>query len=161
MSDTLHIRRAEISEAPALTDLALRSKAMWGYDDAFMAMCVPELTVQPAWIEAGDTWVAVDGDRLAGMLTVVLHGDALEVHMIFVEPDMARSGVGRFLWDHAEVRARAHRAKRLELDADPNAVPFYERMGMRIVGESPSGSIPGRTLPRMAKSLAESPERAA
>ncbi|MCC0041531.1 MAG: hypothetical protein H6880_05120 [Rhodobiaceae bacterium] len=36
---------------------------------------------------------------------------------------------------------------------DPFAVAFYEAMGMRITGESPSGSIPGRMLPRMQRRL--------
>lgn len=36
---------------------------------------------------------------------------------------------------------------------DPFAVAFYEAMGMRITGESPSGSIPGRMLPRMERRL--------
>ena len=31
--------------------------------------------------------------------------------------------------------------------ADPNAVPFYERMGARFVSHAPSDAIPGRTLP--------------
>lgn len=37
--------------------------------------------------------------------------------------------------------------------ADAFAVAFYEAMGMRITGESPSGSIPGRMLPRMERRL--------
>ena len=31
--------------------------------------------------------------------------------------------------------------------ADPNAAPFYERMGARFVSHAPSDAIPGRTLP--------------
>ena len=31
--------------------------------------------------------------------------------------------------------------------ADPNAAPFYERMGARFVSQAPSDAIPGRTLP--------------
>ena len=46
-------------------------------------------------------------------------------------------------------------ASGITLDADPNSVGFYQRMGMEIVGESPSGSIPGRMLPRMRKALFE------
>jgi hypothetical protein len=46
-------------------------------------------------------------------------------------------------------RARAGGASALELDADPNAVGFYERMGARQVGETPSSVVPGRSLPRM------------
>ena len=132
----------------------MRSKALWGYDAAFMAMCLEELTVQPDAIEAGEVWVAEESDAIVGLLEIVPEGRAAELRLIFVEPGAVRSGVGRALWRHAEKRARAHGAKTLALDADPNAVPFYERMGMRVVGEEPSGSIPGRMLPRMEKSLA-------
>ena len=31
--------------------------------------------------------------------------------------------------------------------ADPNAAPFYERMGARFLRNAPSDAIPGRTLP--------------
>jgi hypothetical protein len=31
--------------------------------------------------------------------------------------------------------------------ADPNAAPFYERMGARLVSQAPSDAIPGRMLP--------------
>jgi GNAT superfamily N-acetyltransferase len=157
----LRIRRAERAEADALTDLAMRSKALWGYDAAFMAMCLEELTVQPDAIEAGEVWVAEESDAIVGLLEIVPEGRAAELRLIFVEPGAVRSGVGRALWRHAEKRARAHGAKTLALDADPNAVPFYERMGMRVVGEEPSGSIPGRMLPRMEKRLADRPSRAA
>ena len=43
----------------------------------------------------------------------------------------------------------------LTLNADPSAVPFYEHVGARIVGTSPSGSIPGRELPRMRIDIAQ------
>ena len=33
------LRPADPSEAALLTDLCLRSKAVWGYDAAFMARC--------------------------------------------------------------------------------------------------------------------------
>ncbi len=165
MSSDIRIRRALVSEAPALTDLAMRSKALWGYDDRFMAMCLEEMTIRPEAIEAGEVWVAEgaagDGGGILGLLELIPEGRSTEVRMIFVEPGLVRSGVGRALWRHAEARARVHGAARLALDADPNAVPFYERMGMRIVGESPSGSIPGRMLPRMEKELGEGRPRSA
>jgi GNAT superfamily N-acetyltransferase len=151
------IRRAVASEAEALSELAMRSKAFWGYDDAFMEQCRVELTVTPEAIAAGEVWVATDvQDRILGQVQLVPDSGgsrAIELHMIFVDPGAIGSGVGRALWAHAEARARALGGETLGLDADPNAVPFYERMGMRIVGKSPSDSIPGRFLPRMAKSL--------
>ena len=153
MHSDIDIRRALVSEAAQLTDLAMRSKAMWGYDERFMAMCLEELTVQITAIAAGNVWVAEADGAVVGLLELILEGGSAEIRMIFVEPVWVRSGVGRVLWAHAETHALAFGADSLELDADPNAMPFYERMGMRQVGESPSGSIPERTLPRMAKRL--------
>lgn len=147
------IRRALVSEAAQLTDLAMRSKAMWGYDETFMAMCAEELTVRTTAIAAANVWVAEADGAVVGFLELVMEGPVAEVRMIFVEPVWVRSGVGRALWEHAEDHAQYFGADTLALDADPNAVPFYERMGMRHSGERPSGSIPGRTLPRMVKSL--------
>jgi SAM-dependent methyltransferase len=42
---------------------------------------------------------------------------------------------------------------RLTIDADPHAEAFYVAMGAARVGESPSGSIPGRMLPRLELSV--------
>ena len=44
----LHLRPARPDEADLLTELCLRSKAVWGYDDAFMRACRAELTLSPA-----------------------------------------------------------------------------------------------------------------
>jgi hypothetical protein len=44
----VEIRKARPDEAGELTELALRSKAHWGYDEAFMASCREELTVRKA-----------------------------------------------------------------------------------------------------------------
>ena len=40
-------------------------------------------------------------------------------------------------------------AAALEIDADPHAAGFYERMGAVRIGETPSSLIPGRSLPRL------------
>jgi len=149
----LSIRRARVEEAAALTELAMRSRAHWGYDDAFMAACLDELTVQPAAIERGEVWVGEEAGAVAGLLELVPDREEAEVRLIFVAPERIGSGVGASLWRHMEIRAVELGVARIGLDADPNAVPFYERMGMRVVGESASGSIPGRMLPRMRKDI--------
>jgi GNAT superfamily N-acetyltransferase len=73
--------------------------------------------------------------------------------MLFVAPDVLRSGLGRRLWAHLEDTARAAGARRLEVDSDPHAEGFYLAMAMRRIGDAPSGSIPGRMLPHLAKEL--------
>jgi GNAT superfamily N-acetyltransferase len=53
------IRAARPEESAELGALALRSKAHWGYDQAFLDACREELTIPAAQITAKRTYVAV------------------------------------------------------------------------------------------------------
>ncbi|HEX4904830.1 MAG TPA: bifunctional GNAT family N-acetyltransferase/class I SAM-dependent methyltransferase [Acidimicrobiales bacterium] len=139
----MHIRPARPGEEAALTELAMRSKAHWGYDDAFMAACRDELTIRPEHLPRIDV-ADLDG-RIVGM--VRLEHEAIED--LFVEPDAIGTGVGGELFRHAVRRAATEGMSRLLIDADPNAEGFYAAMGAVKVGESPSGSIAGRVLPQL------------
>jgi GNAT superfamily N-acetyltransferase len=149
----MRIRPADPREAAALTALGLKSKAHWGYDAAFMAACVAELTVLPEHVARNEVWLAEDGTPAGFYELIDQGGGAGEVRMFFVEPARIGTGLGAVLWDHMESRARARGLDRLGLDADPNARGFYQRMGCEVTGTSPSGSIPGRWLPRLEKRL--------
>ncbi len=144
----IRIRRAQPEEADALTALATRAKAHWGYDAAFMDRVADGMTLSSADIEAHHVWVLEVGAEVVGFCRV-LPGDPAELEDMWVEPDAMGAGHGRRLFDHAVSVARAAGASALELDADPNAVGFYERMGVERVGETPSTLLPGRALPRM------------
>ena len=50
-------------------------------------------------------------------------------------------------------KARAVGAPRLWVESDPNAESFYRACGFRRVGETPSGSIAGRSLPLLVMEL--------
>ena len=76
-------------------------------------------------------------------------GETGELETCFVDPAWQGRRVGRALFDALHERARSLGLVRIGLDADPFAEPFYARMGFKTIGRSPSGSIPGRTLPRM------------
>ncbi len=155
---SIEIRRARPEEAGALTDLCLRSKQSNGYDVAFMAACRDELTLTPARLAAGEYWVAVSGDLCGcACLFVEEAGGTGEVHSFFIDPSWQRRGVGRRLWDKLLERANGRGLNRLVLEADPFAVPFYEALGFRTVGEVPSGSIAGRMIPKMQLDLMPEP----
>jgi hypothetical protein len=53
------------------------------------------------------------------------------------------------LWRHIVAEARAEGASAVLLDADPNARPFYERMGCMVTGWKESSELPGRRRPQM------------
>ena len=149
---TVQVRQARPAEAEALTELVLQSKQSNGYDNAFIVQCVDELTVTEARISS-EVFLVADGGNgvLAGCASLLVGagGKDAEIRTFFVAPDRKRQGIGRLLWTDLLGRARALELTGLYLDADPAAVPFYESLGFRVIGESPSGSIPGRFIPHM------------
>jgi GNAT superfamily N-acetyltransferase len=152
------IRPARIEEAAVLSDLCVRSKAVWGYDESFMALARGALQVGVKEIAAGDVWVATTADGSIAGVVALAPGeqlDTLDLNKLFVEPRHIRGGFGRALLDHAIQEARHRRAKRLTILADPNAAAFYERGGARRIGEAPSDAIPGRLVPFYEIALAE------
>jgi GNAT superfamily N-acetyltransferase len=136
-----------------LSALALRSKAHWGYDDAFLDACRAELTVTVASIDAGAVTVADVGEVVAGFSMLVDDPPVRELDALFVDPPFIGQGVGAALFAAFRGAAVADGCMRLRIEADPNAVGFYEHQGAVIVGERPSGSIPGRTLPLLELDL--------
>ncbi len=127
--------------------MCLRSKAVWGYDPAFIDACRTELT-----LGAGDlartsiVVVEVDGG-IAGLYQLDVDGDAAELLKLYVEPTRISGGVGRALFAAAAREAKERGATRIRIEADPNAAAFYQRMGAVRSGSAESGSIPGRFLP--------------
>ena len=143
------LRGPKCDEAVELTDLCLRSKAVWGYDQQFMEACRGELTFTPADLQSQRIQVAEANGCVIGVVEVALDGEEAELAKMFVEPASLRAGAGRKLFEWAKATARASGATIMTIDADPGAANFYRRMGAVDDGVVPSGSIPGRTLPRL------------
>jgi len=142
------IRRAHLDECALLTDIALRSKASWGYDEQFMANCVAELTINETDIETHQYFVMESAGAVVGFYALREHGeDEGELADLFVEPAHMRAGYGRRLVEHAKSAAQAHGWQSLLVEADPNAWEFYYSCGGAQIGTVASGSIPGRRLP--------------
>ena len=142
------VRPAHAGEGAGLTALCVRSKAHWGYDAEFMRLCTAVLTVSEASIAAGRVLVATDAaGRTIGTVSVAEDGDIAELALMFVDPPAIGGGTGRKLFEAAVRLARRLGYRRMTILADPNAAPFYERMGARFVRDAPSDAIPGRTLP--------------
>lgn len=144
----MEIRPATADEAEALSALAFRAKAHWGYPDDFMAACRAELTYAPEEVRSGGFHVAEEDGRICGFYALAkVSPTAMELDALFVEPQQVGRGCGRALLEHAVNACRLAGAERLVIQADPNATGFYERHGAVRIGERPSDSVPGRQLP--------------
>lgn len=141
------LRRAKPGEAGALSELALRSKAHWGYPEDFMAACRDELTLTERDLERAPTFVAeAAGERVGFYALERLSASEVELAFLFVEPRAIGRGHGRALIEHAKGRARALGYTTMVIQGDPHAERFYRAAGGRRVGEQESLSIPGRML---------------
>jgi GNAT superfamily N-acetyltransferase len=147
------IRRARPEEAPALRELAHRSKAYWPYDAEFLKAVAPMLILEPRHVASHEVHVLELNGIVVGWHRVTLHGERAELEDLWLEPEWIGSGYGRTLFEHAVAVALDAGANRLEWDAEPYAEGFYRAMGGVEIGRTPSAAEPGRTLPRMRRWL--------
>jgi GNAT superfamily N-acetyltransferase len=145
-------RTAEQADVERLDEITIAAKAHWGHDLAWVKQ----------WVAAGDfarVAVARDEGRLvevegviAGWSALQLRGEVAWLEDLWVDPAYMGRGVGRALFLDAVARAADAGARRMEWEADLDAVGFYERMGGRRIRDSDVTEL-GRILPVMALDL--------
>lgn len=150
------LRSPVAGEDPALTALCLRSKAVHGYDTAFMEACRDELRVDGLSLRRGPAAVAAEAEtgRLLGYAQVSHEDGVCELEALFVEPVDIGRGVGRELFSWTVEAASGLGAGEMVIASDPGAEPFYHAMGAVRRGGIASVSIPGRFLPRLVYDVA-------
>jgi hypothetical protein len=84
------IRRALPEEVADLSALALRSKALWGYDAAFMEACQLPLTIDPEAIADLPFYVLDEAGTITGFYGPSGQPPRGEIEFLFVDPE----GVG-------------------------------------------------------------------
>ncbi|MEZ5658619.1 MAG: GNAT family N-acetyltransferase [Burkholderiaceae bacterium] len=148
-------RPACVEDCAGLTELAIRSKASWGYDAGFMAACADELTVRPEALTSATRIIELvhQGGAPLGFMSVAIQTDDAELEAMFVLPEALRGGVGRRLMALALRACARHGRHLLTIQSDPFAEGFYRRMGALPVGRRESDSVAGRFLPLLALPL--------
>jgi GNAT superfamily N-acetyltransferase len=149
----IHLRPAWPGEANALSQIALSAKRHWGYPARWIEIWTPQLTFSPDYFQENETWVAEEGHPIAFYTLQERDGNAW-IENLWVLPDYMGQGIGKQLFLHAMSRSLQLGYKILQLEADPNAVVFYEKVGMHKIGERQS-EIEGRprSLPIMEVDL--------
>jgi GNAT superfamily N-acetyltransferase len=150
---TIAIRRALPGECAAVSDLALRSKAHWGYDASFLEACRPELTLDPRAVDRFRAAVAEESGEIVGFYGLGGGAPEGELSFFFVEPARIGTGIGRLLWRDCLASAARIGLSRIRIESDPNAEGFYTAMGATRVGDVQSHSIPDPRSPPAASQL--------
>lgn len=150
------VRPAHAGEARLLSELALRSKAHWGYSSEFLEAVRAELSYDEKQLRSEHMrfFVLEHAKRVVGFYALAKQsGTDIELDSLFVEPDCIGKGFGRLLMQHAKSEAAAMGATKLIIQGDPNAERFYLAAGAVLTGKKASGSIRGRYLPMFSIDL--------
>jgi len=130
------IRRAIPEEADVLSEIAISAKQNWGYPEHWMQIWIPQLTFTPEYFEMNPSWVAEQDKTPIAFYTLLDRDAKAWLENMWILPEFIGRGVGKQIFEHALSQARERGWKSLQLEADPNAAGFYEKMGMRKIGET-------------------------
>ncbi|MFQ1062402.1 GNAT family N-acetyltransferase [Bordetella trematum] len=153
------LRPASLADRQMLADLALASKAVWGYDAAMLASWRAELTPRVGCIAQRPFVLAESAGRCLGFYSLqppAGDGEGWALDNLWVAPDSIGRGLGRLLLADARALARSRGIELLHIDADPHAEPFYLSQGARRVGAiaAPLPGQPERLRPQLILSCA-------
>lgn len=129
------IVRARPDQAEALTKIAFAAKRHWGYPERWIQIWSPLLTISPGFIEEHETCIAYLDQEPVGFCAISTEDVKASVEHLWVLPEHMGRGVGAELFNHMLLRCKELGIQILEIESDPNAQGFYERMGARKTGE--------------------------
>jgi GNAT superfamily N-acetyltransferase len=144
----LRIRAGRRSEATRLREILAGAKGHWGYEPERLRHWVEAYDLDELFRTHEVLVAEASGDVLgwASLMPPVERVAVLDD--LWVEPAWIGQGVGSRLFTVARDRASALGAARMEWEAEPNAIGFYERMGGYRIRDGTSEW--GRRLPIMA-----------
>lgn len=148
------ILKATLEDASVLTEIALQSKAYWGYTSVQIESWHDDLTVKPVMFEDWIVYKYLIEGTIVGFFILNLQ-DSTEkssLEFLFVHPDFIGKRIGLKLLNHASYLSACEGRMIMTLEADPNAEAFYAKHGFVVVGKTKS-SVPDRFLPVMEKEL--------
>lgn len=146
----IEIQRAMPNQAETLTKIAFAAKRHWGYPERWIEIWSSILTITPEFIEKHETYVAFLKNEPVGFCATSIADDQASVEHMWVLPENVGKGIGAKLFSYLLSRCKELGAQILEIESDPHAQGFYERMGAKQVGEV-AGEVDGqpRLLPLM------------
>jgi GNAT superfamily N-acetyltransferase len=130
----MQITRAKPEDAARLSEIAFAAKRHWGYPDRWMELWRDALTLTPEFVAGHETFAAVVDGQIVGFYALDGKNNRLHLLHLWVLPGWMGQGIGRSLFGHASERAKALGFRELEIESDPNAEGFYQRLGARRVG---------------------------
>jgi GNAT superfamily N-acetyltransferase len=146
------IRPVDPREGERLREIAIAAKSYWGYDLERVVQWAALGDFSPQGLREKEVYVAETEGQVIGWTSLMSRGDVCWLDDLWIEPEWISRKVGSLLFRHVVERAKQRGAARIEWEAEPNALGFYEKMGGRYLRDS-EPSIWGRVTPVMGIEL--------
>ncbi|MEE9408041.1 MAG: GNAT family N-acetyltransferase [Polaribacter sp.] len=149
------IIRATVSDAKELTEIALKSKAFWGYSDELIESWREDLTITSKMFDDWNVYKYLVDNEISGFY--ILNRANIRtsfLEFLFVSPKYMKQGIGTKLLNHAIEYCIGGSSAILNVLSDPNAEAFYAKHGFKVIDKRES-SIIGRFLPEMEFEIIE------
>ena len=143
------IDKVVANDAKTLTEIALKSKAFWGYPNKLLEIWKEDLTITPEILEvwSGAKFV-IENEIIGFYLLNRVNARTCFLEFLFVRPEFIRKKIGRQLLTHAIESCSGNSCEILNVLSDPNAEEFYAKFGFKVIAKRES-LIAGRLLPEM------------
>ena len=141
--------KAKSEDNIILSDIAFKGKSFWGYEIEQLNKWKDDLTISKSYIEINEVYNLLINDNIIGFFSLInIENCTLKLDFLFIYPDYIGKGFGKLLLNKAIEVAIQLNAKKIILDADPNAEKFYQYFGFKTYNLLES-SIKDRFLPQM------------
>lgn len=144
----INITDAQPGNLGQINELLRLSKAYWGYDSDFLDRFMAKLGITHAYMQQHAIKLFYVDDHLAGFFNFSFNTDGLfELDNFFLHPNYIGKGIGRKLWQACCQEAKQQGENEFIIWSDPNAEPFYVKMGCEKIGVRQSPMMPDRYPP--------------
>jgi len=144
----LKIQKANIEDAEVLTQLMRKSKGYWEYSTEQLEKWKEELKISEEYIAENNTFKLSLLDKCIGFYSFKQNGENLKLDNLFIRPNAIGKGYGKILLQDFLKKARSISCKRVLLESDPNAEPFYKKHNFNTIALQET-SIRNRFMPIM------------
>ncbi|MDC1174104.1 GNAT family N-acetyltransferase [Bacteriovoracaceae bacterium] len=143
------IRKALSKEAHFLSELALRSKAYWGYDKTFIEKCRPHIKIDDDYIKSWPVIVLLVTDKIVGFASLKVISDEKRLDNLWIAPEHIQSGYGTLLFNEAVIEAKKLGWDYFRLAGEEKSIGFYTKKGAKLIGKVQSRLGKDIFLPHM------------
>lgn len=149
------LRFATEDQSDLLSELAYRSEAYWGYDEAYMNRFRLFYNVGKDFISHNTVCVLEGGSDIIGFFGLSEKTEEWQLEYFYITASHIGKGFGCRLWNMLIQKCREMDISCFEFVTSPQAVPFYEKMGAETIGYVESLLMRGRMIPKLRYAIPE------